>query len=100
MRLKLTAEERLQALRGDVLWQHTLRQCGRSVLADHVTKELTTALSKSKPRLINRIWEATPTEIIEPGVDELSKFMLDSSTQSQVQANLQKLADAYWSKQK
>ncbi|OLV16428.1 ABC transporter substrate-binding protein [Deinococcus marmoris] len=65
-----------------------------------VTKELTSALSKSKPRLINRIWEATPTEIIEPGVDELSKFMLDPSTQTQVQANLQKLADAYWSKQK
>lgn len=51
-------------------------------------------------RLINRIWEATPTEIIEAAVDEFGKFMVNPNTADQVMANLQRMADAYWSKRK
>ena len=46
---------------------------------------------------INRFWEATPTEICEAAVDEFDNFMLHPDTASQVQKNLQDLADKYWS---
>ncbi|MFC3833667.1 MULTISPECIES: ABC transporter substrate-binding protein [Deinococcus] len=65
-----------------------------------LTRSLVTQLKARDYTLLNRIWEATPTEIIEPGVDEFAKFMLDPRTQGAVQANLQKLADAYWSTHK
>ncbi|WP_425148623.1 ABC transporter substrate-binding protein [Deinococcus sp.] len=99
----LKAADFWMSSKAQTLWStlQSFTPANNKVTVDNpVTKELTAALKKSNPRLINRIWEATPTEIIEPGVDELSKFMLDPSTQSQVQANLQKLADAYWNKAK
>ncbi|WP_424952897.1 ABC transporter substrate-binding protein [Deinococcus sp.] len=71
----------------------------KKVQADNpVTAGLSQEITGRNYRLINRIWEATPTEIIEPAVDELGKFMLDPTTGSQTQANIQKLADAYWNK--
>ena len=65
-----------------------------------LTQNLVQQLKAKNYILLNRIWEATPTDIIEPGVDEFAKFMLDPSTQSVVQANLQKLADSYWASHK
>lgn len=67
-----------------------------NVVAAGVVKEI----ADKDYRLVNRIWEATPTEIIEAAVDELGKFMVNPGTADQVMANLQKLADAYWSKHK
>jgi multiple sugar transport system substrate-binding protein len=49
-------------------------------------------------QLVNRIWEATPTEIIEAAVDEFGKFMVNPTTAKEVQGNLQTLAADYWSK--
>ena len=66
--------------------------------ANPVTADLVKQVNTGNYRLINRIWEATPTEIIEPAVDELGKFMLKSASGAQVMTNLQKLADTYWSK--
>ncbi len=51
-------------------------------------------------QLVNRIWEATPTEIIEAAVDEFGKFMVDPSSANQVVNNVEKLAANYWSKRK
>lgn len=65
-----------------------------------LTQNLVAQLNAKNYILLNRIWEATPTEIIEPGVDEFAKFMLNPKSAPQVQANLQKLADDYWSKNK
>ncbi len=65
-----------------------------------LTQDLVKQLKAKKYTLLNRIWEATPTEIIEPGVDELAKFMLNPKSAPSVQANLQKLADDYWSSHK
>ena len=48
-------------------------------------------------RQINRYWEATPTEICEAAVDEISKFVLDPTSYKDVMENLQTLADNYWS---
>ena len=47
-------------------------------------------------RQINRYWEATPTEICEAAVDEISKFVLDPTSYKDVMANLQKIADNSW----
>ena len=49
--------------------------------------------------LVNRFWEATPSEIAEAAVDELGNFMLHPDTYPEVQRNLQGLADKYWSAQ-
>lgn len=72
----------------------------KSKPASPLTQDLVKQLKAKKYTLINRIWEATPTEIIEPGVDELGKFMLNPKAAQSVQANLQKLADDYWSSHK
>ena len=65
-----------------------------------LTQNLVGQLKAKKYTLLNRIWEATPTEIIEPGVDEFAKFMLNPKSADAVEANLQKLADTYWSTHK
>ncbi len=65
-----------------------------------LTQNLVGQLKAKKYTLLNRIWEATPTEIIEPGVDEFAKFMLNPKSADAVAANLQKLADTYWSTHK
>ncbi len=48
-------------------------------------------------RILNRYWEATPTPICEAAVDQFAKFMLDPSSIDEVLAELDKVADDYWS---
>ncbi|RKX83119.1 MAG: hypothetical protein DRP70_15260 [Spirochaetes bacterium] len=48
-------------------------------------------------RLINRYWEATPTPICEVAVDEFARFMINPDSLDEVLANLDKVADEYWS---
>ena len=59
--------------------------------------ELVKEINEGGYRQINRYWEATPTEICEAAVDEISKFVLDPTSYKDVMANLQTLADNYWS---
>ncbi len=62
--------------------------------------DLATEINGGNYDQINRFWEATPTEIAEAAVDELDNFMLHPDTASQVESNLQALADKYWSAHK
>ena len=59
--------------------------------------ELVKEINEGGYRQINRYWEATPTEICEAAVDEISKFVLDPTSYKDVMENLQTLADNYWS---
>ena len=59
--------------------------------------ELVKEINEGGYRQINRYWEATPTEICEGAVDEISKFVLDPTSYKDVMENLQTLADNYWS---
>lgn len=59
--------------------------------------DLVTQIQQGNYNQINRFWEATPPEIAEAAVDELSNFMLHPDTADQVMSNLQALAEKYWS---
>ena len=50
-------------------------------------------------RVLNRYWEATPTPICEVAVDQFAKFIINPETLDEVLAELDKVADAYWSAQ-
>ncbi|MCX6089714.1 MAG: extracellular solute-binding protein [Candidatus Atribacteria bacterium] len=54
-------------------------------------------IGEKKYRLINRFWEATPTDICEEAVDKFAEFILAPDKMDQVLADLQKIADIYWS---
>lgn len=47
-------------------------------------------------KLIQRYWEATPPDIVEPAVDELGKFILNPETGPEVRAAIQRIADRVW----
>ncbi|KPJ84931.1 MAG: hypothetical protein AMS17_15240 [Spirochaetes bacterium DG_61] len=49
--------------------------------------------------IVNRYWEATPTPICEVAVDKFAEFVLDPNSLDRVLADLDKIADEYWSKQ-
>jgi ABC-type glycerol-3-phosphate transport system substrate-binding protein len=51
-------------------------------------------------RILNRYWEATPTPICEQAVDKFAEFILNPSSVDKVLADLDKIADEYWSKNK
>jgi hypothetical protein len=48
--------------------------------------------------VLNRYWEATPTEICEKAVDKFAEFVLNPSRVDMILADLDKIADEYWSK--
>jgi hypothetical protein len=49
-------------------------------------------------RILNRFWEATPTPICEQAVDKFAEFILNPKSVDKVLADLDKIADEYWSK--
>ncbi len=51
-------------------------------------------------RVLNRYWEATPTPICEKAVDKFAEFILKPNSVNTVLADLEKIADDYWSKNK
>jgi ABC-type glycerol-3-phosphate transport system substrate-binding protein len=53
-----------------------------------------------KYRVLNRYWEATPTPICEKAVDKFAEFILKPNTVDTVLADLDKIADEYWAKNK
>ncbi len=51
-------------------------------------------------RILNRYWEATPTPICEEAVDKFAEFILNPGSVDKVLADLDKIADEYWAKNK
>ena len=51
-------------------------------------------------KVLNRYWEATPTPICEKAVDKFAEFILKPNTVDAVLADLDTIADEYWSKNK
>ncbi len=51
-------------------------------------------------RILNRFWEATPTPICEQAVDKFAEFILNPASVDRVLADLDKIADEYWAKNK
>jgi ABC-type glycerol-3-phosphate transport system substrate-binding protein len=51
-------------------------------------------------RILNRFWEATPTPICEQAVDKFAEFILNPASVDKVLADLDKIADEYWAKNK
>ncbi len=51
-------------------------------------------------RILNRYWEATPTPICESAVDKFAEFILNPGSLDKVLADLDKIADEYWAKNK
>ncbi|MBN1837134.1 MAG: extracellular solute-binding protein [Spirochaetales bacterium] len=49
-------------------------------------------------RILNRYWEATPTPICEQAVDKFAEFILNPGSVDKVLADLDRIADEYWSK--
>lgn len=47
-------------------------------------------------RLVNRYWEATPTEICEEAVDKFNEFVLNPDKYEKIMADLEKIAQEYW----
>lgn len=63
-----------------------------------VKVELSRMLSAENYRILNRFWEATPTPICEQAVDKFAEFILNPSSVDRVLADLDRIADEYWSK--
>jgi len=49
-------------------------------------------------RILNRYWEATPTPICEQAVDKFAEFILNPASVDRVLADLDRIADEYWAK--
>jgi len=64
-----------------------------SVPMQNVVKQV----AQENYRLINRFWEATPTDICEEAVDKFAEFILNPGKMDQILEDLQKVADTYWS---
>ncbi len=65
-----------------------------------VKVDLMNTIVDEKYRILNRYWEATPTPICETAVDKFAEFMLHPETVNKVLADLDKIADDYWAKNK
>lgn len=61
-----------------------------------VTTQVLDEVTGRNYRLVQRYWEATPPEIVEPAVDEFNRFVLNPGQLDQVLENLQRIADQYW----
>ncbi|NLJ69468.1 MAG: extracellular solute-binding protein [Firmicutes bacterium] len=62
-------------------------------------KDLLNEINEAGYRLVNRYWEATPTEICEAAVDEFARFILNPDQKDDVINTLVTIADRYWAAQ-
>lgn len=62
-------------------------------------KHLLDEIKEGQYRLVNRFWEATPTEICENAVDEFARFMLNPDKKEDVITVLSKISERYWQRQ-
>lgn len=63
-------------------------------------RELLDTILKENYRVLNRYWEATPTEICEVAVDKFAEFILNPNDLDKIIADLDQVADNYWKKAK
>jgi multiple sugar transport system substrate-binding protein len=61
-----------------------------------VDQDLDRVINDGRYNLLNRYWEATPHEIVEVGVDQFGKFMLDPGDPKPILETIQKQADTTW----
>lgn len=61
-----------------------------------VTSNVNRIMDEKQTRLIQRYWEATPPDISEFAVDELSRFVLDPETYMDVLQSIEDHASNYW----
>ena len=62
-----------------------------------VDQEVDKTITEGDYTLINRYWEATPHEIVEVGVDQFCKFMLEPGDPKPFLETIQQSADQAWS---
>jgi len=63
-----------------------------------VKQDLLDTILNENYRVLNRYWEATPTEICEVAVDKFAEFVANPDKLDKIIADLDKVADDYWSK--
>ena len=68
----------------------------RAQIDNPVAQNVAGQISASNAVALQRYWEATPPDIVETAVDELSRFILDPSTMDEVLANIQAKAETVW----
>lgn len=68
----------------------------RAQIENPVAQNVAGQISASNAVALQRYWEATPPDIVETAVDELSRFILDPSTMDEVLANIQQKAETVW----
>ena len=61
---------------------------------------LASTLTGENYKILNRYWEATPTPICEAAVDKFAEFIINPGSIDKILADLDKIADDYWSKNK
>jgi multiple sugar transport system substrate-binding protein len=61
-----------------------------------VANAIATKISSEQYQLVQRYWEATPPEIVEPAVDELGRFILNPTSYREVLAAMQQTAQSIW----
>nr|WP_320189876.1 ABC transporter substrate-binding protein [uncultured Desulfobacter sp.] len=62
-----------------------------------VKEKLIATIRNEKFRVLNRFWEATPVEVGTPAVEKLGEFMMNPDSLDEILAELQEIADQYWS---
>jgi multiple sugar transport system substrate-binding protein len=67
-----------------------------------IVQEVSEALAAAKARTLPRYWEASPSDIVLPAVEEFNRFMVDPkpAVAEEVMQNVQKIADDYWAQHK
>jgi ABC-type glycerol-3-phosphate transport system substrate-binding protein len=60
--------------------------------------ELLDTILDENYRVLNRYWEATPSEICEVAVDKFAEFVMNPDQLDKIIMDLDKVADAYWAK--
>ena len=65
-----------------------------------VKQNIVKTLKTEGYRLVNRYWEATPTDICEEAVDKFAEFILKPDAYMQVLGDLEKIAQDYWREHK
>ena len=61
-----------------------------------VKAELLDTILDDGYRVLNRYWEATPSDICEVAVDKFAEFVMNPDDLDKIIADLDKVADEYW----
>src|SRR6185436_13155237 len=65
-------------------------------LENPVANHVATLIADGDYQLLQRYWEATPPDIVETAVDELSKFVTNAGTAEEVLGAIQQKAVEVW----